>query len=351
MNSYSLRKFFLILFSLLLIITACSFIESDTNDKKDKIVFMAGFKPQANLPFAGVYVAQEMGFFAEENLEVEIKHSVTGGTLSLLASNEIDITTSDAANLVKTVSDHDVPLNAFALIGQVGQQAFVSLEKTNINSPKDWEGKVFGYKGSPPPEYLAILKSNGIERKNIKEVRVGYNPVVLTNGDVDILAVFRSNEPNIIESKLGYPVKIWSPSDYNLPVLGLTYVAHSNTINNRSDEITRFLRAVIKALYFIVDNEEQSIEMIMKYAKNEDKSHQIYMLRSEIKDAWSPITKENGLGWMTNNQWDSFYNYLYEFGILTKGIDVNKVYTDSILHKVYNDDDNKLDLQRLNNID
>jgi len=348
MNYYSPRIFFVILFSFILIITACTFDKTDINDKTDKIVFMAGFKAQANLPFAGVYVAQEMGFFAEENLKVEIRHSVSGGTLSLLAAKEIDITTSDAATLVKTVANQDVPLTTFALIGQVGQQSFVSLEKSNITSPKDWEGKVFGYKGSPPPEYLAILKANQVERSNIEEVRVGYNPVVLTNGDVDILAVFRSNEPNIIETKLGYPVKIWSPYDYNLPVLGLTYVTHEDILNNRSEEITKFLRAVIKALYYIVDNEEQSIEIIMKYAQNEDESHQIYMLRSEIKDAWSPITKENGLGWMTDKQWNSFYSYLKESGVLKKDIDINKVYTTSILDKVYNDDNNRLNIKKLN---
>ena len=232
------------------------------------------------------------------------------------------------------------------LIGQVGQQSFVSLEKSNINSPKDWEGKVLGYKGSPPPEYLAILKANQVDRSKIDEVRVGYNPAVLTNGDVDILAVFRSNEPNIIESKLGYPVTIWSPFDYDLPVLGLNYVTHQDTLNEDSESITKFLRAVVRALYFIVDNEDQSIEMIMKYAQNEDKSHQIYMLRSEIKDAWSTITKENGLGWMSDNQWNSFYKYLNEWDALGKDIDINKVYTTSILEEVYSDSSNRLDLKR-----
>ena len=33
---------------------------------------MAGFKPQANLPFVGAYVAQEKGFFAAEGLEVTL---------------------------------------------------------------------------------------------------------------------------------------------------------------------------------------------------------------------------------------------------------------------------------------
>jgi len=39
-----------------------------------RAVFMAGYKPQANLPFVGVYVAREKGFFKEQNLEVEILH-------------------------------------------------------------------------------------------------------------------------------------------------------------------------------------------------------------------------------------------------------------------------------------
>jgi hypothetical protein len=72
------------------------------------------------------------------------------------------------------------------------------------------------------------------------------------------------------------------------------------------------------------------------------------MLRSEIKDAWSPITKENGLGWMTDNQWSSFYSYLKESGVLKKDIDINKVYTTSILDKVYNDDNNRLNIKKLN---
>ncbi|HLA18964.1 MAG TPA: ABC transporter substrate-binding protein, partial [Dehalococcoidia bacterium] len=45
----------------------------------DKVTFMAGFKPQANLPFVGAYVAEEKGFFAEQNLDVTIQHVVTPG--------------------------------------------------------------------------------------------------------------------------------------------------------------------------------------------------------------------------------------------------------------------------------
>ena len=38
----------------------------------DKVVFMAGYKPQANLPFVAVYVAQENGYFDQQNIAVDI---------------------------------------------------------------------------------------------------------------------------------------------------------------------------------------------------------------------------------------------------------------------------------------
>ena len=63
----------------------------------DKVVFMAGFKPQANLPFVGAYVAQEMGYFEEENLEVEIRHSNPGENFRFLASGEVQFSTADAS--------------------------------------------------------------------------------------------------------------------------------------------------------------------------------------------------------------------------------------------------------------
>src|SRR5438876_8186080 len=37
--------------------------------------FMAGYKPQANLPFVAVYVAQANGYFAQQGLQVDIAHA------------------------------------------------------------------------------------------------------------------------------------------------------------------------------------------------------------------------------------------------------------------------------------
>ncbi|MEE8346160.1 MAG: ABC transporter substrate-binding protein, partial [Dehalococcoidia bacterium] len=131
----------------------------------DKITFMAGFKPQANLPFVGAYVAQEKGFFAQQNLEVEIRHvSTPGENFKFLSLGQVQFSTADAATVIERAGD-DPPLGivAIALIGQRGQQGFAVLADSGIDTPKDWDGKRAGYKGTQPtPDFLAILNTEGV---------------------------------------------------------------------------------------------------------------------------------------------------------------------------------------------
>ena len=119
----------------------------------------------------------------------------------------MDITTADAGALLKRISDPGLPVTAFVLFGQRGQQAFVALKESGIETPKDWGGKIFGYKGSPPPDYFAILEANGVQPSAVEPVKVGFDPRVLTEGQVDVLSVFKSNEPNRIRN-LGFEVNV-----------------------------------------------------------------------------------------------------------------------------------------------
>ena len=73
----------------------------DPTPELKQMTFMAGYKPQANLPFVGVYVAQEKGFFKEENLQVTIEHSAGSGQhLQFVAEGKVQVTTQDAAILL-----------------------------------------------------------------------------------------------------------------------------------------------------------------------------------------------------------------------------------------------------------
>jgi ABC-type nitrate/sulfonate/bicarbonate transport system substrate-binding protein len=306
----------------------------DAPAELDSVVFMAGFKAQANLPFVAAYVAQEQGYFEEQGLAVEIKHAGSGEHLKLLMSGDVDFTTAAASSVLKRRSDPELPIVAFALFGQRGQQAYIALGDSGISTLSDWETKTFGYKVAVPPDYLAMLKASGVDPSKITEVNAGFDPRVLTERKVDILAVFKSNEPDTLR-RMGFEVTSWEPESYGVPNLGLTYITRQQMADDKPDLIRRFLKATLKGVQFAFDNTEETLDIVLEYAPMGDREHQRFMLETELTDAVSALTQDNGLGWMTEAQWKALYDMLLEFEALPNAFDYRTAYSDRFLREVY----------------
>lgn len=306
---------------------------SETGEPTKQISFMAGFKPQANLPFVGVYVAEEKGFFDELGVDVEIRHAQSGEHLQLLLAGEIDVATANAAQVVRRNAD-GLPIVSIALVGQKSEQGFAVGADSGIELVEDWAGRRFGYKGTVPVEFLAIARANGLNPDEVEQVKVGFDPRILSEGQVDILAVFISNEPGQLE-RIGYPVKVFDPSDYDIPVLGLTYIASREGIEQDPEAIQRFLRGALRGIEYAASNVEEALDIVMQYAQQEDREQQEFMLTTELARASSPATETHGYGWQTAEQWSALAGALREFEIITEDIDVSQVFTSEFLEDIY----------------
>ena len=307
---------------------------SPTAAPLEQVTFMAGFKPQANLPFVGAYIAQEKGFFADQNLDVDIKHVTTpGDNFKFLATGEVQFSTADAASLLeKRAGDPPLDLVSIALIGQRGQQGFAVLADSGITSPANWAGKTAGYKGAQvTPDYLAILAAEGVDRSSVEEVKVGFEPQILTEGAVDIFPVFVSNEPDTLR-RLGYETRVFEAADYGAPTLGLTYVTTGDFLRQKPDVVQRFLNAVLRGIRYADDNHAEAIDIVLKYAPLEQREHQLYMLETELEAAKAGEAVANGIGWQTEEQWQELYDFLTRYGALPGAIaDISAVFTDQFL--------------------
>jgi ABC-type nitrate/sulfonate/bicarbonate transport system substrate-binding protein len=300
---------------------------------RESLTFMAGYKPQANLPFVGVYVAQEKGFFEDEGLDVIIQHSPGKGEhLQMVASGKVQVTTQDAAVMIMRRADPGLPLVSIALIGQRGQQAFAALAEKGFNTPKDWEGHTVGYKGTPPPDLLALIQAAGADPDKIELVNVGFDPRLLTEGKVDVYPVYVSNEPYLIQ-QWGYPLTLWQASEYGVPTLGLAYVTSEDTLAKQPETLARFLRAAIKGIEYARENPDEAIDFVLKYTGPEtDRAHMRYMLDVELDEALSEITREHGVGWQTEEQWQGLKDMLVQYGAM-KDTDASKAFTTQLLEK------------------
>jgi ABC-type nitrate/sulfonate/bicarbonate transport system substrate-binding protein len=325
---------YILLLSIVVLLNACSRTPSNLGDTAAEplsMTFMAGYKPQANLPFVGVYVAQEEGYFGDENLNVAIEHSPGRGEhLQLLTAGKIQVTTQDVAVLLQRRADPGLPLVSIALLGQRGQQAYAALSSTNLLTPKDWEEHIVGYKGTPPPDLFALINASGADVDKIQLVNVGFDPRVLTEGQVDVYPVYKSNEPYLLES-WGFEITLWDADDYGVPTLGLAYVTSEEILANEPEMLTRFLRATLKGIDFAILNPDQAIDHVLKYTGPEtNRNHMLFMLQSEILDAQSEITAEFGLGWHAQEQWQALADLLRTYEAMLP-IDVSLAFTNRIL--------------------
>ncbi|PKO12511.1 MAG: hypothetical protein CVU39_23795 [Chloroflexi bacterium HGW-Chloroflexi-10] len=321
---------------LLAVLSACGTAPAQPTptNAPQHMTFMAGYKPQANLPFVGVYVAQEKGFFAEENLQVDIKHSPGSGEhLQLVAQGAVEVTTQDAAVLLKRRSDPGLPLVSIALIGQRGQQAFAALKSSGFTSPKDWEGHLVGYKGTPPPDLFALMQAAGVDAGKIELINVGFDPRILTEGKIDVYPVFKSNEPYMIQ-QWGYEVDLWDASDFGIPTLGLTYVTSEETLAGKPDMLRRFLRAALKGIAYAEENPQEAVDYVIKYAGPEtSRDHMLFMLQSELIDLHNEATNQNGIGWQTLDQWQALAGLLVEYEAM-QTTEVNSAFTNTLLEPI-----------------
>jgi ABC-type nitrate/sulfonate/bicarbonate transport system substrate-binding protein len=304
-----------------------------------KITFMAGFSPQANLPFVGVYVAKEKGFFAQEGLDVDIQHSAGSSQhIQLLLAGQVQFTTADAANVLQRIADPGLPLVSVALIGQTGQQGWVTLAGSGLDDPANWRGKTVAYRSNVPPDLLAILKSRGMTLDDVKSQNINYEPPqLLVEGRVDVYPVFLSNEPDTIQRKLGKEVKVFSAADYGMPTLGLTYVTSKDYAAQHPEIVQRFLKATLHGIEWARDNRDEAIDIVLKYATGEEREHQRFMLDTELAAAQSDVTQQNGIGWQTSEQWQALSASLQELGALKKPVDANTAFSDEALQAIYKD--------------
>jgi ABC-type nitrate/sulfonate/bicarbonate transport system substrate-binding protein len=296
----------------------------------DQLVFMAGYKAQANLPFVAAYVAKDLGFFREQNLEVEIQHSAGQGEhIRLLTTGVVHVTTATGMNVLSLAAESNLPLVAIALFGQRSDQAFAVKADTPIRTPKDFEGRVVGYKGRPSTEYLALLRAAGVDRSKVQEVAVGFDPRILLTGRVDVLPVFRSNEPYLLRA-MGQEVRLITPEEYNVPTLGLTYVTSRELLERKRSQLVRFLRATLAATRWIEQRPAEALEIVLRYAPGEDRGHQTAMLAVEIESLRGPAVDKDGPLALAPERWREVMDLAVQLEVLPRPVPIDRITDDSL---------------------
>ncbi|WP_069300474.1 ABC transporter substrate-binding protein [Neptunicoccus sediminis] len=210
-----------------------------------------------------VIVAQEKGYFADQNLEVEIVAPADpSDPPKMVAAGKADLAISYQPQLHLQIHE-GLPLQRVGTLVATPLNCLLALDDGPIKSPADLAGKKVGFSVGGVEEAVlgAILRHNGLSLDDVEMVNVNWSlSPSLMSGQVDaVIGAYRNFELNQMDIE-GVKGKCFFVEEQGLPAYDeLIYVANSDTMDK--DMIARFLAATEKATQYIVNHPTESWEI------------------------------------------------------------------------------------------
>jgi ABC-type nitrate/sulfonate/bicarbonate transport system substrate-binding protein len=269
------------LLALALLLSACSVgappaSESDEQPQDDAMQdVQVGLDWTPNTNHTGLYVAQEQGYYAENNLDVEILQSQEGGSVEqLVAAGRLDFGISYQEAVTQARAE-GVPVVSIAAIIQHNTSGFASREEEGITSVEDFEGKKYGGFGSPIEEAVlkGLMDCADADYSTIEFIDIGSTDffVATERDQVDFSWVFEGWTGVEAEVR-GVPINIVMMNeqncipDYYTPVI----ITSEERINEQPELARRFMHATSRGYAFAIDNPEQAAEVLLEAAPELD---------------------------------------------------------------------------------
>ena len=304
--------------------------QEPSNDQLEDITVILDYV--ANTNHTGMYVALDQGYYQEEGLNVKIVEPTEGATATLIAVGKGDFGISYQEDVtIALTADDPLPIKAIATIIQHNTSGFASYADKNIQSPKDFEGKIYAGWGGPGEEAVlkAVMAQDGGDFSKLTMVISDGSGFEALKDKADIMWFFEAWDN--VKCKLNdFPInytpvrELDSRLDYYTPVI----IASNDTLENRPDTVRKFLAATTKGYEYVISNPKESAEILQKYAP--DYSLEMLTMSSEYL---APKYAEDSEQWgtMKAEVWDNYTNFMAEYGVINKVIPAEQCFTNEFL--------------------
>lgn len=271
-----------------------------------------------------IIVAQEKGYFAEQDLEVEvIAPADPSDPPKLVAAGRAELAISYQPQLHLQVHE-GLPLKRVGTLVATPLNCLLVLKDGPIETPADLTGKKIGFSVGGVEEAVlqSVLGTHGVGLDEVELVNVNFSlSPSLMSGQVDaVIGAFRNFELNQMDIE-GVAGKCFFVEEEGLPPYDeLIYVANPNKMD--SDMIVRFLAATEKATQYIVNHPEDSWEIFSATSTE---------LQDELNDrAWDDTIPRFALrpAAFDAGRYAAYEQFLFEAGLIPSVNPVEKLAID-----------------------
>ncbi len=290
------------------------------------------------IEFAGFYMAEEKGYYSEENLAVELRPGgldAEGNVINAIdevVAGRAEFGVFDGASLT-IARNEGIPVVAIAAIYQRSPVAFVSLAEKGIVSPQDLIGANAAIDlASSGPLFFTLLANQHIDPARVNVVqRTDFSIEPLISGETDVIDGWLTNEVVALEMA-GYESSIILPSEYGLDMYPNLIFTTTDMIANHPDLVERFLRATLRGMQSAIEDPNTAAALVLNY-----NSERTLEVETAAMQRSLPLLAPAGSrpGMMRADVWYVTYQLLADQGLIDRTLDINQVYTMEFLNRIY----------------
>jgi putative hydroxymethylpyrimidine transport system substrate-binding protein len=296
---------------------ACGSKSNDTKGEAEKLTLDLDFYP--NPDHAGIYMAQEEGFFKDAGLEVAINSpSDPSAPLKDVASGRADLAITYEPELMLA---REQGLDVVAVSALVNQPltSLMWLKKGDVKGVADLKGKTVSYAGIPYQEAFmrTILKRAKVPISAVKLVNVGFGLIPsLVSGSAQAMLGGYSNVEGVDLQQRGKEPVITPVDQLGVPTYDeLVIVARRSTLEEKGERIRLFVNSLRRGTEAAAANPKAATEAIL--AVNNDLEPKL--VEAEVK-ATLPLlsarTPGKPYGWMNPEEWEAFAGWMRDEGLI-----------------------------------
>ena len=279
------------------------------------------------------YVAQDKGYYADENLDVKFEMgSRELNPVKTVATGQDTFALLGGPDTLLTAISKGQPLKAIAILHRNSNfPALITLKSSGITQLEQLQGKKIGFfYGHISTDVLRnLLRRNGIK---YTEVDVGFDYNQLITGQIDAQWAFTVTAGLELPAK-GVEINMISPADYGIVTHGYTIFALEQTLQEKPDVTLKFLRATLRGVKDTVANPEEALESLLKRDPKLDS--ELSLKRLKAYNAVTSNSDEYPPGFMDREMFQSTYDRLVEEKVIEKPFDVSEAYTTKFLEEIY----------------
>lgn len=283
---------------------------------------------------AGFFVAQEKGYFRQENLEVQLLPGEGSSvTVKLVGNGDAEFGYATAEQVLLAAAK-GLPVKSVAVVLQQNPNALVFREKQQIRDIRtDLTGKTVGvmFKSSTGKQWEALKRRMSIDASKFREVPADQAIVpLITANRIDVGIGFYFNEAIRLRAA-GEAVNWITFTELGMPMYSSALLTSGKLVDARPDLVQRMTRAVMKGWKFSEQNPEEALKIFLSMNPGIDPKFSGLKLPEVIKLMQSDDVSKHGLGHSNEKAWSRLQDDLAAMGILDTRIDVKTVYTNQFL--------------------